>query len=111
MSDCIRLVQNEKGEFEIYDDTYDITIHCRSEEEQKKAEKLLDAANRDMYWRKTTEEPPKKEDADEFWNVFGWYAAAKHAGPVRWDLVALYAIDVPYWMPLPEPPKGCEPHE
>lgn len=42
---------------------------------------------------------------------FGWYAAAKHASPVRWDLVALYAIDVPYWMPLPEPPKGCEPHE
>ena len=67
--------------------------------------------NRDMYWRKTTEEPPKKEDADKFWNVLGWYAAAKHAGPVRWDLVALYAIDVPYWMPLPEPPKGCEPHE
>lgn len=48
---------------------------------------------------------------DEFWNVLGWYAAAKHAGPVRWDLVALSAIDVPYWMPLPEPPKGCEPHE
>lgn len=76
MSDCIRLVQNEKCEFEIYDDTYDITIHCRIEEEQKKAEKLLDAANCDMYWRKTTEEPPKKEDADEFWNVFGWYAAS-----------------------------------
>lgn len=48
---------------------------------------------------------------DEFWNVFGWYAAVKHASPVRWDLVALYAIDVPYWMPLPEQPKGCEPHE
>lgn len=32
---------NDEGVGEIYDDTYDIIIHCTSEEEQKKALKLL----------------------------------------------------------------------
>ena len=36
MSDGIELVQNEDGTFSAYDDTYDITIHCDTEEEQKK---------------------------------------------------------------------------
>lgn len=36
MSDVMELVQNEGGTFSIYDDTYDIVIHCETEEEQKK---------------------------------------------------------------------------
>lgn len=36
MSDTMQLIQNEDGTFSAYDDTYDITIHCESEEEQKK---------------------------------------------------------------------------
>ena len=32
---------NEAGKLDVYDDTYDITIHCESEKEQKEAEKLL----------------------------------------------------------------------
>ena len=36
MSDTMKLVQNEDGTFSAYDDTYDIVIHCESEEERKK---------------------------------------------------------------------------
>lgn len=36
MSDTMELVQNEDGTFSAYDDTYDIVIHCETEEEQKK---------------------------------------------------------------------------
>lgn len=36
MSDAMELVQNEDGTFSAYDDTYDIVIHCDTEEEQKK---------------------------------------------------------------------------
>ena len=36
MSDAMKLVQNEDGTFSTYDDTYDIVIHCETEEEQKK---------------------------------------------------------------------------
>lgn len=36
MSDGMTLVQHEDGTFSAYDDTYDVTIHCKTEEEQKK---------------------------------------------------------------------------
>lgn len=36
MSDVMELVQNEDGTFSAYDNTYDIVIHCETEEEQKK---------------------------------------------------------------------------
>ena len=41
MSDAMKLVQNEDGTFSAYDDTYDIVIHCETEEEQKKVIELL----------------------------------------------------------------------
>lgn len=36
MSDVMEFVQNEDGAFSAYDDTYDIVIHCETEDEQKK---------------------------------------------------------------------------
>ena len=45
MSDGMTLVQNEDGSFSAYDDTYDIVIHCETEEEQKKAIKRLKSTN------------------------------------------------------------------
>ena len=41
MSDVMKLVQNKDGSFSTYDDTYDIIIHCETEEEQKKVIELL----------------------------------------------------------------------
>ena len=40
-SDEIMLTIGEDGIARSYDDTYDIVIHCESEEEQEKAKKLL----------------------------------------------------------------------
>lgn len=36
MNGEMTFTQNEDGTFSAYDDTYDITIHCETEEEQKK---------------------------------------------------------------------------
>lgn len=41
MSDAINLMIRDDGVATIYDDTYDITIHCESEEEQRKVVELL----------------------------------------------------------------------
>lgn len=45
MSDEMEFIQNEDGTFSAYDDTYDITIHCETEEEQKKVIERLKATN------------------------------------------------------------------
>lgn len=39
--DVIELYQKPDGTFDIYDDTYDITIHCESQEEQEKVTNAL----------------------------------------------------------------------
>ena len=59
MNDRITLVQNEDGVFDVYDDTYDITIHCETEEEQKKVIERLKATS----WIPASERLPeiKKE--------------------------------------------------
>lgn len=41
MSDAMKLIHNEDGTFSAYDDTYDIVIHCETEEEQKKVIEYL----------------------------------------------------------------------
>ena len=45
MSDGMTLVQNEDGTFSAYDDTYDVVIHCETEEEQKKVIERLKSTN------------------------------------------------------------------
>ena len=46
MSEERFLYCNESGKWEFYDDTYDITIHCKSKEEQDRVfEMLQDAQN------------------------------------------------------------------
>lgn len=35
----------EDGKWAVYDDTYDITIHCESQQEQDDAVKMLERAN------------------------------------------------------------------
>lgn len=36
MSDAMEFIQNEDGTFSVYDNTYNIVIHCETEEKQKK---------------------------------------------------------------------------
>lgn len=57
MSEEMKLVQNDAGKWEAYDDTYDITIHCESEEEQEKALSML----KNIQWIPITERTPEDE--------------------------------------------------
>ena len=57
MSDGMTLVQNEDGSFSAYDDTYDIVIHCETEEEQKKVIERLKSTN----WIPVSERLPEDE--------------------------------------------------
>ena len=41
MADGIKIIADEDGLFDIYDDTYDVIIHCESEEEQSMAMETL----------------------------------------------------------------------
>ena len=59
MEDSILLMLNGDGVAEVYDDTYDITIHCESEEDQKKAEEMLKHC---MRWIPVEERLPENED-------------------------------------------------
>ena len=45
MSDEMMFVQNKDGTFSAYDDTYDVVIHCKTEEEQKKVIERLKFTN------------------------------------------------------------------
>lgn len=55
MIDGIKLVQNENREFEEYDDTYDVVIHCESAEEQERAINIL----KDRQWISVRERLPE----------------------------------------------------
>lgn len=41
MEKSIEIYQREDGKWDIYDDTYDITVHCESKEEQSEAENRI----------------------------------------------------------------------
>lgn len=45
MSDEMMLVQNKDGTFSAYDDSYDVVIHCETEEEQKKVIERLESTS------------------------------------------------------------------
>ena len=53
MTDGIALTIGDDGIARVYDDTYDITIHCESAEEQEKAMELLKAKN--PHWVPVTD--------------------------------------------------------
>ena len=44
MSDGMQLIIREDGTAEQYDDTYDLTIHCTSEDEQREILKIMNQA-------------------------------------------------------------------
>lgn len=59
MSDGMTFVQNEDGAFNAYDDSYDVVIHCETEEEQKKVIERLKAKN----WIPVSERLPEEYDS------------------------------------------------
>ena len=109
MREEMKLVQNDAGKWEAYDDTYDITIHCESEEEQEKALSML----KNIQWIPITERTPEDESyiLVSFENYTGLdiarYEEDDEGGrfyPGDDDeAYSKYGIYVNAWMPLPEP--------
>lgn len=108
MSEEMKLVQNDAGKWEAYDDTYDITIHCESEEEQEKALSML----KNIQWIPITEKAPEDESyiLVSFENAtmvdIARYEADDEGGRFYpgddEDPYSKYGIYVNAWMPLPE---------
>jgi hypothetical protein len=109
MREEMKLVQNDAGKWEAYDDTYDITIHCESEEEQEKALSML----KNIQWIPITERTPEDESyiLVSFENYTGLdiarYEEDDEGGrfyPGDDDeAYSKCGIYVNAWMPLPEP--------
>lgn len=115
MSDGMTFVQNEDGSFSAYDDSYDVVIHCETEEEQKKVIERLKAKN----WIPVSERLPEiKKNYLECYLVtdgrFCWMAY--FASEQEWVFAEctdcknkIDWADVVAWMPLPELYKEDEP--
>lgn len=105
MSDVMEFVQNEDGAFSAYDDTYDITIHCETEEEQKKVIERLSAD-----WIPVSERLPKASGTYQVTCMDGRIYRSTYAKfqckLKRWELTGARSYwKVTAWMPLPEPYK------
>lgn len=111
MNDEMTLVQNEDDTFSTYDDTYDITIHCETEEEQKKIIERLKATN----WIPVSERLPeiKQNYAECYLVTDGRFCWMAYWTPEKEWILAdctncknkLDWTDVVAWMSLPKPYK------
>ena len=95
------LIQNSDGIWGEYDGAYDITIHCESEEEQKK---VLDILER-RQWVACTERVPEEGEkvlaCDIHGNMLvGWVYSIGQGYTAESDATAMR--DCVAWMPLPE---------
>lgn len=123
MSETISIIFDENGIAKEYDDTFDITIHCESEEEQNK---VLEILNR--RWIPVSEGLPEERKTITGPDVFvdpseevlvqmksGWMHVTRYWGSREryknrpWiDLNYPTTDEVIAWMPLPERYKEGE---
>ena len=102
MSDEIMLTIGEDGKASLYDDTYDITIHCESKEEQEEVRKLLE--NPEPHWIPVTERLPKESGLYQVTDMQG--NVVRYVFNANEGSVEYWRRCVKAWMPLPEPYKG-----
>ncbi len=116
MSDGIMLSIGNDGVARAYDDTYDITIHCESREEQEEVRKTLESIPRwipcserlpgeaDIYIVAVDKDyiPPRCDVVDTLW----WEAKSKEWQYENRNAFVKYPAPVLAWMPLPEAFKG-----
>lgn len=105
MNGEMTFAQNEDGTFSAYDDTYDITIHCETEEEQKKVIERLSAD-----WIPVSERLPKASGTYQVTCMDGRIYRSTYAKfqckLKRWELTGARSYwKVIAWMPLPNPYK------
>lgn len=111
MSEMISLMFDENGKAKIYDDTFDITIHCENEEEQNK---VLEILNR--RWIPVSERLPEdyqrvlvtivNYNGDKVVRVAEYHNKRKRfqikENDEQWKVGEKGLLA---WMPLPEPYK------
>ena len=104
MSETISIMFDEKGIAKEYDDTFDISIHCESEEEQNKVLEILN-----KRWIPVSEKLPEK---DGYYYVSGngkvWSCRFVNLMYVKGWTNSADNPPIEAWMPLPEPYKGGE---
>ena len=112
MNDSINLIFDEDGTAKIYDYTYDITIHCESQEEQDKVWKMLN-----RRWIPCSERLPEENGqyliTVKYVHVDGYddiYAEHGEWTNGKWDMFCFghcgKVENIIAWMPLPEPYGG-----
>ena len=106
----LELVENEEGVWELYDDSYDITIHCETEDEMNRVINILE----DKSWI-PADQPPKPEEYVllSFENfslpMVGRYEDSEDGGAYylgdcdEADTCIANELFVNAWMPLPGP--------
>ena len=103
MSDGIKVLIGDDGVARMYDDTYDITIHCESKQEQDEVVKKLQS----LHWIPVTIDlPPEskyvlcttmtKKGLRQV--VKGYYSDGRWCCGMNSNVVA--------WKPLPDPWEG-----
>ena len=116
MNDSINLIFDEDGVAREYDDTYDITIHCESQEEQ---DAVLAKLNR--RWIPCSERPPEERE-ERYWCCSEggyqfqcrWTNDMYGLGANEYSKWGWHVMDKPQysrviaWMPLPKSYKEAE---
>ena len=105
MSDGMTLVQNEDGSFSTHDDTYDVVIHCETEEQKKVIERL-----KSTNWIPVSDRLPEASGTYQVTCMDGRIYRSTYAKfqckLKHWELTGARAYwKVTAWMPLPEPYK------
>ena len=100
MSDGIMLTIGDDGEATLYDDTYDITIHCESKEEQDEVRKALENI---PHWIPVTERLPEESGLYQVTDIQG--NVVRYVFNANEGSVEYWRRCVKAWMPLPEPYK------
>mgnify|MGYP003421923339 CR=1 FL=1 len=104
----LELVENEEGAWELYDDSYDITIHCETEDEMNRVIDILKGKS----WISADQHPkPEEYVLLSFENfsipLVGMYrndddGGAYYIGDDEESCIS-HDIIVNAWMPLPKP--------
>jgi len=109
MTDDIMLTIGEDGKASLYDDTYDITIHCESQEEQDEVKRVLENI---PHWIPVTERLPEK--SGEYLVTVKWVTGESDVDVYEYDARHKTWNDgesaggerAVAWCNLPEPYKG-----
>ena len=97
----MNIMIDENGVADVYDDTYDIVIHCESEKDQNDARLALKNVRR---WIPVTERLPEVSCN----SMLGWDKNYRRSCLVQYNgygfiLPTGQYMDIIAWMPLPEP--------